>query len=186
MRASTPTLLALLALGSLGCQSDLTSRLQACGIVSQGELPRSPFYAPTACYEACLAEASCQALEAAWCRTELSLLLECDRRCAYACDDGALLAVEQVCDGVESCEGGEDERDCPVHVCDDGQELLGDGHRCDGVERCRDGSDERGCPEHVCGDGETLPAARRCDGWAACRDGSDEEGCAEVTLRCEG
>jgi len=185
MRLALPLLASLLA---LGCNAGVESQLRACGLISDGELGRFPLYAPNDCYDQCLGGASCEALEGAFCRTDVQLLIECDRRCAFACDSGALIAVEAVCNGSDDCEGGEDERDCPVYVCDDGEELAGAHHRCDGTTRCRDGSDEAGCPssEFTCADGSTVDARHRCNGWTACDDGSDEVGCAEVLVECDG
>jgi len=176
---------------AIGCTSaaPLQSRLAACELITEGDLPRLPLYAPDACYERCLAAASCEQLEAALCRSDVSLLVACDQECAFACDDGGLVAVEAVCDGTAQCAGGEDEAECPVYVCDDGTEIGAGRHRCNGWAACPDGSDEAGCPEpdpYVCDDGERVYPTARCDGFAACRDGSDEVGCAEPTWTCPG
>lgn len=188
--AAAPPVLVLLVLGGLGCAgergADLPAQLRSCGLVTEGDLPYPPFYAPTECYEACLGEASCEALEQALCRTDVQLLRDCDGRCAFACASGALIAVELVCDGVEHCEGGDDERECPAYRCDDGQELVGDKHRCDGRVACADGSDEAACPMFLCDDGEAVARGARCDGWAQCADASDEADCAEVVRACDG
>ncbi len=181
--------LLVLAALAVGCAPPLESQLRSCDLVTEGELgPRIPLYAPNDCYARCFASASCDALEAAICRTDVQLLIACDRECAFACAGGELLPVERVCDGNEDCAGGEDEDGCAVHRCDDGQEIAGDGHRCDGRYACRDGSDEAGCPERrfVCDDGELVWEGARCDGWAACDDGSDEAGCAEPRWTCSG
>lgn len=177
--------LALLALASFGCDATTEDRLRACGIVSEGYLPRLNFY-DDACYRACFAGAECDALLGAICRTDVSLLVECDQQCAPRCDDGSLIGLERVCNGFEDCEGGEDEEGCAPYVCDDGQELMGSDHRCNGWSGCRDGSDEEGCaPDFVCGDGTEYQVHHRCNGWTICEDGSDEEGCATFLATCE-
>ena len=189
-------LMALLALGACG-EPEVAQRLRQCELLSDGYIRELGIYAPTECYRDCFGEAECDELEAALCRTDVSLLVECDRRCAFECASGALIAVESVCNGFEDCADGEDEFNCPVYVCEDGSELIGEGHRCDGWRRCPDGSDELDCPDacerfggeacqpFACTNGETAPSDARCNGWPQCSDESDEEGCAELTLMCE-
>ena len=180
--------------------SSVEARLRECGLVSEGLLRYQPLYAPDDCYRSCLGEASCEELEVALCRTDVQLLIECDRRCAFACDDGGLVAVESVCNGFEDCEGGEDERDCPSHTCADGEVVEG-VRFCDNIPQCADGSDEdevtcpvdcdaqpwhHDCPEVECSDGDLRHPSTRCDGWRVCPDGRDEEGCADITAMCGG
>jgi hypothetical protein len=143
-----------------------------------GPYTLSGIYVPNACYEGCLAEASCEQLEDGLCGTMLDLLIACDERCAFRCDDGGLLGPERVCDGAMQCMGGEDEEGCQFDlVCNDGRRVP--GARCDGAWNCPDGSDESGCSQMFeCTDGSgTLSAWQRCDGTPTCRNGSDEEGC---------
>lgn len=162
--------------------SVLADRLRACGLVSAGDLgpsTLSQIYAPDACYARCLAEASCERLEAGLCRSMLDLLVACDERCAFRCEDGGLIGVERVCDGASQCMGGEDEVGCHFDlVCANGARVP--GARCDGAWNCPDGSDETGCPSQPsqCADGSGyLYPWQYCDGVASCRDGSDEAGC---------
>jgi hypothetical protein len=161
----------------------LASRLRECGVLSSGEVGRyvlSGLYAPDACYERCLAEASCEQLETGLCRTMLELLVACDERCAFRCDDGSLVGPDRLCDGVRQCMEGEDERDCEFDlVCNDGSRVP--GARCDGGWNCPDGSDEQACPGQTgiaCGDGSGFYYDwYRCDGYSTCANGADEAGC---------
>lgn len=158
----------------------LAARLEACGLLTEGDLgPRALFgiYAPTGCYQDCLAAVECDALEAAICRTDVTLLVACDRRCAHRCADGALIGVERVCDGTPHCADMGDEEGCPgwgALACRDGSRAM--GATCDGLYQCGDGSDEAGCAYPTCGGSPILPY-QRCNGYSECADGSDEAGC---------
>lgn len=178
--------LALFPIVTAGCAPTgqgavLSPRLRECGLLSAGAIgpyTLSGIYAPNACYEGCLAEASCEALEDGLCRTMLDLLIACDERCAFHCDDGGLLGPERVCDGSPQCMGGEDEEGCAFDlVCSNGARVA--GARCDGAWNCPDGSDESGCSQMFeCTDGSrSLYSWQRCDGSPTCRNGSDELGC---------
>jgi hypothetical protein len=195
-----PLPLLFLALASLtACTGgeDVIDRLRSCELLTEGFLQDLPVYAPTECYRQCLGEGSCEELEAALCRSDVELLVACDRRCAFTCASGAIVAVDAVCNGFEDCAEGEDEVDCPVHVCDDGTEVMGANVLCDGRQQCPDRSDEEGCPidcdrrfhedcpPFVCDDGQEVQSTARCNGWPQCMDESDEEGCAELQIMCE-
>ncbi|RLB50313.1 MAG: hypothetical protein DRJ42_19155 [Deltaproteobacteria bacterium] len=198
-RERSPILvLSLTALALVGCAApDLAGTLYECALLSEGEVNQLPFYAPTECYESCLAGATCEELEATLCNASITLRRDCDERCAFRCGDDALIAVEQICDGVPNCADESDEHGCAVYTCTDGTTLIGE-HRCDGNTRCPDRSDERDCPLNCdvpypssacppvpCDDGSTIPAGGRCNGWDQCPDGSDEVGCAEFTFMCD-
>ncbi len=182
----------------------LLGRLDECDLVTDGEL--SPYllsgvYLPDQCYTDCLAGATCDQLEdALFCRTDLSLLIACDQRCAFECDDGALLAIEQQCDGVAQCADESDEAGCPTN---EGSVSCGDGtraRRCNGSWECSDGRDERDCFPTCDGGARILYDWVRCDGYPHCSDGADEAGCPRfgcadgttvvhrdgVTPRCNG
>lgn len=184
---SLAVLIAVLGLSTLGCAADdpgaLASRLQDCGILSDGEVgpwATSPFYAPDACYQDCLATASCEELTEALCDVSIALLRRCDERCAYRCPEGALIGLERVCDGIPQCEGGADEEGCAGVECGDGR-FMPERLVCDGIPHCVDGADERGCPAPFsCQStwGETISGTwMRCNESYDCRDGSDERDC---------
>jgi len=208
--------LALMALGAScgddGARGSVVERLRECHLMSDGTVRHPPFYAPTDCYESCLAGASCEELEAALCSTSVDLLRACDEQCAYHCPDGTLIAVEAACngtddcvdgadeegcdvmaplcpggvrcDGYASCNRGIDEANCPDAIACDGR-WLGSGSRCNGSPECTTGADEDGCP--LCetpGYTYPLPPSTFCDGYMQCPDGSDEAGCATITAMC--
>jgi len=191
----------------------VVARLRTCGLMGPGVVGDPPFYAPDACYERCLADASCGELERALCGEAIDLLVWCDGLCAYHCPDGSLIAHEQQCDGFPDCMGGSDEAGCEMLECGAGPPVPRsqrcDGYpdcwdasdesgcvfrcageevalsaRCNGREDCADGSDEADCPGFECADGRRIDQRQRCDGWPACFDGSDEEGCADLTVTC--
>lgn len=173
----------VVGLGLAGCASEplraLTTQLRACELLTDGRIGSrtlEAIYAPTACYEQCLAEASCEELEDALCRTSVSLLVRCDEACAFRCDDGGLIGPERECDGSPQCMGGEDEESCNFPLtCRSGVRVA--GARCDGAWNCSDGSDEEGCTVDRCDGGRWLGAWERCDGFQNCVDGTDERGC---------
>jgi hypothetical protein len=171
----------------MGCTNGgvLAERLRTCGLLSEGETglrSLGSIYAPDACYRDCLAEAPCEALEQALCRSELELLVACDQRCAFRCADGSLLAVERRCDGFAQCADGGDEAGCPGWgeiACDSGSPVM--GARCDWVYQCPDGSDERDCGHYpTCDGGRTYSVWDRCNGYRSCTDGADEAGCPQL------
>jgi hypothetical protein len=177
------------ALGALGalllaCEpaGPVASRLQACGLMSEGELGsqlQGRLYAPTECYEACLGSASCDELNELLCGGALTLRRRCDERCAYRCGDGTLFGVERRCDGAMNCADGSDEAGCATWSCD--ATTLPARVRCDGYLSCADGSDERDCGYATsCDGGRTLYGWERCDGYPHCIDGTDEQDCLEL------
>lgn len=190
--SGTLPVVVLVGLGA-GCASEhaaLVSQLQECGIVTEGRVGPSTLsglYAPTACYQQCLAEASCAQLSAAICRSDVSLLIACDQRCAVRCGDGMLLGVESRCNGYEECADGADERGCLFDlVCRDGRRVP--GARCDGSWNCPGGEDEEGCPPRNTttrcdGGSRSFGEWDRCDGYADCVDGADERDCP--TFACD-
>jgi hypothetical protein len=188
---SVPLLLfAGLGAGCARESSALVAHLQGCGLLTEGRIGRttlSSLYAPTACYEQCLAEASCEALSAALCRSDVTLLIACDERCAVRCGDGSLIGVEARCNGWNECEDGADERGCVFDlVCDDGRRVP--GARCDGSWNCPGGEDEAGCPPRatttMCDGGRrSFGVWDRCNRYADCEDGADERDCP--TFECD-
>ncbi|MGF1467849.1 MAG: hypothetical protein ACFCGT_17150 [Sandaracinaceae bacterium] len=186
MRAIVLLALSASSLLGVGCQQDpgtgsrAERKLMQCGLLSEGDVRSFPLYAPTDCYDRCLASASCAELEDTLCGASIALRSRCDARCAYRCEDGALIAVERACDGVENCADGSDEVACPSDA--DPRCLV--ATPCDGVPQCADGSDEVGCTAPVCVGGEVLPLWERCNGFSTCPGGEDEDGCATLTTSC--
>lgn len=201
MRAilAAATLSALL-LASAGCGDDgggdLCSRyegaLRACNLLTQGDLACSidaDASGRTTCYLGCMESASCQDLQALFCRSSLpsAATLSCAAACDdlssgsdFTCGDGDTISGSWKCDGDEDCSDGSDELGCPTFQCADGDTVPAD-FRCDAWADCADASDEQGCTNlYQCADGETTSADARCDGWEECTDGSDEAGCPQM------
>lgn len=143
------------------------------------------------CLSACVEDASCAQLEAAYCDQAFNAYAGCVNECQmgpmlpdFVCSDGMPIPAEFLCDNVEDCRDGEDE-DCPEgkFICDDGLPIPL-GWRCDSLLDCPDGEDEVDCPEgpmFTCADGVVLPASVQCDGVNDCADGYDELDCVERT-----
>lgn len=116
---------------------------------------------------------------------------KCDDRLAFTCDDRKCIPQMLVCDGIDDCSGGEDERDCKCEGSDQFEcrsatgkvKCISEAKRCDSVWDCMNGEDEIGCSK--CPDdsirchheSKCIPKAARCDGIADCLDGSDETDC---------
>ncbi|VDM74572.1 unnamed protein product, partial [Strongylus vulgaris] len=130
--------------------------------------------------------------------------IKCDPRLAYTCKDKKCVPQMLVCDGIEDCSEGEDERSCSCAVsltsavfiakmkcgldkfeCRSASgktKCIPKNKVCDGVWDCMDGKDEtncKSCPQDSirCDEGKCIPKMSRCDGVADCKDGSDEIGC---------
>ena len=118
--------------------------------------------------------------------------LECGNVC---------LARDKLCDGLQHCEGGEDELGCDERTCSDGEFRCSSGRcipeawKCDGRPDCDSGEDEVACAascppgQWLCGEGRCIEAALLCDGTRDCGLGEDEDpglcNCGEDELRCE-
>ncbi|XP_011864496.1 PREDICTED: basement membrane-specific heparan sulfate proteoglycan core protein isoform X15 [Vollenhovia emeryi] len=107
------------------------------------------------------------------------------------CHDGSryICSVQQ-CDGVQDCNDGGDEVDCPHPGCGVGEfacdvnRCILESQRCNFVEDCQDGSDEHDCnypacssTEFICRNEQCIDNNKYCDGVQDCRDGSDEHNC---------
>jgi hypothetical protein len=168
-------------------------KLQACGLLSEGELPAvdaDDVDASVACYLDCLLDATCVEVQALTCDPASVMpsaqLVACYEACEalnvdddFMCGDGSTLPPSWVCDGAPDCADSTDEVDCVPFDCGDGG-MLTESLVCDGWADCMNGSDELDCPGYVmCADGTGSynEEEDHCDGQSQCGDGSDELGC---------
>eukprot|EP01084_Bolivina_argentea_P284045 486670_1 len=109
----------------------------------------------------------------------------------FNCGGGECIWEGFVCNGVEDCSGGHDERQycdfslvtCPHDMfrCESTGSCIDMIKQCDGVTDCKDGSDElfvvalNANDSFRCvSDGLCIAESKRCDGVLDCNDGSDE------------
>lgn len=116
---------------------------------------------------------------------------KCDDLLAFTCNDHKCVPQMLVCDGIDDCSDGEDERNCKCGGSDQFEcrsasgkvKCISKAKVCDSVWDCMDGEDEIGC--NRCPDNsirchhesKCIPKAARCNGIADCLDGSDESNC---------
>ncbi|XP_078365385.1 vitellogenin receptor-like [Oculina patagonica] len=76
-------------------------------------------------------------------------------RSTYSCDAGdKCLLLSSLCDGMNDCHDGTDEKNCPLNPvcesnklsCDDGAKCLPLTWVCDSINDCNDNKDEHNCP----------------------------------------
>ncbi|XP_054157104.1 very low-density lipoprotein receptor-like isoform X1 [Oppia nitens] len=111
------------------------------------------------------------------------------------CNDtyGTCIPNKWLCDGMEDCSNGNDEKNCTKDraqcsgfLCNT-FECIPSRWRCDGIPDCEDASDETNCPskpkhdicdkEHgfyKCLTGECIPIYKLCDKRKDCPQGDDE------------
>ncbi len=200
-RVASLVLVGALALGlEIGCKAGgggsvvdgYVSKLEQCGLLSDGELPMLDDGAideEEVCYTNCLTSASCADLEQIMCNAldpmSSAALAACVKDCyaeedgEFTCGDGNAIPSDWECDGEPDCADSSDEVDCVLLECADGNGTYPETFRCDGDPDCADGSDELNCPGYVtCADGNgATPEEYLCDGEPDCEDGSDEQGC---------
>jgi hypothetical protein len=141
------------------------------------------------CAVACVLDASCQEIEAAYCNFNYNDFATCLDDCqstlappVFHCQDGSRVPARWRCDGARDCPNGEDEQ-CPLgaFTCTDGLEIPL-GWRCDGVADCTSEEDEIDCASvpFACGDGTMVQRSRVCDGTSDCPGGEDELDCTRL------
>ncbi|KAJ3658176.1 hypothetical protein Zmor_009933 [Zophobas morio] len=120
----------------------------------------------------------------------------------YQCAGGGCIFSSWVCDGMEDCIGGEDEREClnVVNCTKDQFRCRRDGSCiskklvCNHQKDCPDGTDEQECDKYPangpatpscskgyfpCDEDRCYPLAALCDGKGDCVDGYDELNCTK-------
>lgn len=77
-------------------------------------------------------------------------------RSTYSCDKGdKCLLLSSLCDGLNDCQDGADEKNCPLNPvcesnkfsCDEGDKCLPLTWVCDSINDCNDNKDEHNCPQ---------------------------------------
>ena len=138
---------------SEGCVA-AANNMQSCDLYTDGTVNCAMDYETPkdSCYAFCVAEASCDDLEAFYCSFGESNELTdsfggCDTLSeSYACGDGTEIEGYYVCDGEEDCDNGADEANCARFECTEFGSVP-QSWVCDGEQDCDDGSDEAGCGE---------------------------------------
>jgi hypothetical protein len=179
----------------------IATRLRECELVSEGEVrPAVPDFQLARCLAQCVADATCQELEALYCTANPSARVrDCQAACLTPeCDGGERrYTLLQRCNGTDDCEDGRDEADCPEldenapEYCADSGARITVFNRCNGTDDCEDGTDEANCPSKpalftcegdIAGFTRQIPQSQVCDLVPNCPDGSDEseeQGCAQ-------
>lgn len=183
--------------------SAVKNHLRECGLVTGGKLyPAVGDNDVARCQARCVADTTCEELEAVTCLAQPSdRLLDCQAACfgPQTCDGGEqTYDLRDRCDDQKKCDDGADEANCPApeqapRYCEDSGDRIWFFQRCDGVRDCQDGTDEKDCPEpeatflckaSVAGLRQEIPYSAVCDLKRDCADGSDEgdaQGCAKIS-----
>uniref|UniRef100_A0A914YX79 Uncharacterized protein n=1 Tax=Panagrolaimus superbus TaxID=310955 RepID=A0A914YX79_9BILA len=121
---------------------------------------------------------------------------ECNKHSAFDCGNKHCILKLKVCDGINDCPDGQDEKNCscpatlfkcPSKLPNGNDKCIEPTQRCDGFIDCPNGEDEKDCEKCANEDGfkckkenKCISQTARCDGRNQCSDGSDEENCTSA------
>ncbi|KAK7863063.1 hypothetical protein R5R35_006484 [Gryllus longicercus] len=124
----------------------------------------------------------------------------------FRCDSGECIMNAWVCDNMNDCAGGEDERSCQGvmkcpeedFMCLPDRVCISSNKVCDKVPDCPNAFDEANCKDSIdpseaatpscdpgsiqCDNSQCIALHKVCDGRQDCFDGSDEDQCEHIHL----
>ncbi|XP_011296732.1 vitellogenin receptor [Fopius arisanus] len=124
----------------------------------------------------------------------------------FKCSDNSCIDNTKLCNGIDDCHDGEDEKHCisskactvDEFQCRDSSKCIPSYKICDGIAQCFDSSDEVNCAARTCDSfsfrcpsGLCIPGSWECDGQKDCDDGADESSkctrktCPKAMFTCQ-